>query len=65
MKAKGYQKIESPEKMPVHTAGIEMTRGARAKENPNAKEYLTGGNGVADESGTSNLVLRFIKMLKA
>lgn len=65
MKAKGYHKTTSPEKMPVYTTGIEMTRGDRATENPNAREYLTGGNGVADETGVKNLVLRFIKMIKA
>ena len=58
---KGRLKIASPEKMPVVTSGIEMTRGARKQENPNATEYLTGGNGVADESRVKNLVLSFIR----
>jgi hypothetical protein len=57
---KGRMKIESPEKMPVITSGIEMTRGARQQENPNAKEYLTGGNGVADESRVLRLVMLYI-----
>ncbi len=60
MKKKGLYQIESPEKTSAITSGIEMTRGARAQENPNAKEYLTGGNGVADESRVSRLVLRFM-----
>ncbi len=64
MKAKGYTKNKSPEKMPVYTTGIEMTRGDRAKENPNAKEFLTGGNGVADESRVQGLVMRFLGMMK-
>lgn len=64
VKKKGLYKIESPEKMPVITSGIEMTRGDRAKENPNAKEYLTGGNGVADESRVSGLVMRFMGLIK-
>ena len=41
-----------------------MTRGDRESENPNAKEFLTGGNGVADESRVSNLVLRFMGKLR-
>lgn len=61
MKKKGFTKNESPEKMPVITYGIEMTRGARQQENPNAKEYLTGGQGVADESRVLDLVMRFIR----
>ncbi len=61
MKKKGFTKNESPEKMPVITSGIEMTRGARQQENPNAKEYLTGGNGVADESRVMGLVMRYIR----
>lgn len=61
MKAKGYQKTKSPEKMPVITSGIEMTRGERARENPDAREYLTGGNGVADESRVMDLVMRFLR----
>lgn len=41
-----------------------MTRGARAKENANAKEHLTGGNAAADESGAQRLVLRFMGFIK-
>jgi len=62
---KGRHQTLSPEKMPVITSGIEMTRGTRVHENPNAREYLTGGNGVADESRVQNLVMRFINMVKA
>jgi len=65
MRKKGRLGIESPEKMPVITSGIEMTRGARAKENPNAVEKLTGGNGVADESRVAGLVMRFMNCLKS
>lgn len=64
MLRKGRNKVESPEKMPVITTGIEMMRGARKQENPNAKEYLTGGNGVADETGVRNLVMNFIRRIK-
>jgi len=60
MRKKGFHGIQSPEKTSAITTGIEMTRGARAKENPDATEYLTGGNGVADESGVMKLVMRFI-----
>lgn len=64
LKPKGRLATESPEKMPVITTGIEMTRGERAKENPNAKEYLTGGNGVADESRVKDLVMKVIRRNK-
>lgn len=60
MLKKGRLLIESPEKLPVITSGIEMTRGARQRENPNAREFLTGGQGVADESKVLGLVMRFI-----
>ncbi len=60
MKKKGLYKIESPEKTSAITSGIEMTRGTRAQENPDAREYLTGGGGVADESRVSRLVMRFM-----
>ncbi len=63
MKLKGLKRIATPEKMPVITSGIEMTRGARGKENPDAVERLTGGNAVADESRTSYLVMRFLERL--
>lgn len=61
MTKRSLRRIESPEKMPVITTGIEMTRGARKDENPNAKEYLTGGNGVADETKVASLVTRFVQ----
>jgi hypothetical protein len=61
MRRKGHKLTESPEKMPVITSGIEMTRGTREK---NVPEHLTGGNGVADESKTSNLVLDFINIIR-
>ena len=58
MRKKGRSRIESPEKMPVITSGIEMTRGTRKGNMP---EKLTGGNGVADESSVAGLVIDFIK----
>lgn len=61
MTKRNLRRIESPEKMPVITTGIEMTRGARKDDNPNAKEYLTGGNGVADETKVAGLVTRFVQ----
>ena len=64
MLKKGRTQIESPEKMPSITCGIEMTRGARKQENPNAQEYLTGGNGVADESKVLGLVQRFMRIVR-
>lgn len=60
MRKKGRLGIENPEKLNVETYGIEMTRGTRATENPNAQEKLTGGQGVADESKVADLVSRFI-----
>lgn len=57
MRKKGVSRTESPEKMPVKTTGIEMTRGSKAGRG----ERLTGGNAVADESGTARLVIDFIK----
>lgn len=62
MRKKGYTKTESPEKMPVVTSGIEMTRGTR--EDKNTPERLTGGNGVADESKMSRLVMDFINIIR-
>ena len=61
MTKRNLRRIESPEKMPVITSGIEMSRGARKDDNPNAKEYLTGGNGVADETKVASLVTRFVQ----
>ena len=58
MRKKGWTRNENPEKMPVITAGIEMTRNTRVG---NAEEKLTGGNGVADESKSASLVIDFIK----
>ncbi|MBX7244688.1 MAG: hypothetical protein K1X53_04270 [Candidatus Sumerlaeaceae bacterium] len=57
MRLKGHKKIESPEKLSVETAGIEMKRGT----NPKLKEKLTGGNQPADETGAAELVTKFIR----
>ncbi|MGI8908410.1 MAG: hypothetical protein ACR2IE_18200 [Candidatus Sumerlaeaceae bacterium] len=62
MRKKGYLGDENPEKMPVVTDGIEMTRGTRKHIAP---EQLTGGNGVSDESRTAKLVMDFIKMVRS
>ena len=59
MRKKGYQGTESPEKMPVRTAGIQMSRGQ--KENAPTKERLTGGNASADEARATELVTQFIR----
>jgi hypothetical protein len=64
MRKKGIHQIESPEKTSAITTGIEMTRGQRKTDNISAPEYLTGGNGVADESGVKNLIMRFIRFGK-
>lgn len=61
MRKKGFLNDENPEKMRVTTEGIEMTRGTRKHPAP---ERLTGGNGVADESRVSRLVLDFIQMIR-
>lgn len=61
MRKKGIHRITSPEKTSAITTGIEMTRGQRKNE-PTAQEYLTGGNGVADESGVARLVLKFMRV---
>lgn len=57
MRKKGYSRTESPEKMPVITTGIEMTRGTKKDR----KERLTGGNATADERGIAHLVCEFIR----
>lgn len=62
MRKKGYARVENPEKMPVITEGIEMTRGTRKAKAP---ELLTGGNAVADESLVSRLVMNFMKMVRS
>jgi hypothetical protein len=62
MRAKGIHRITSPEKTSAITSGIEMTRGQSANEGKASAEYLTGGNGVADESGVMKLVLRFMRV---
>jgi hypothetical protein len=61
MRKKGYTLNENPEKMPVFTEGIEMTRGTRDHKAP---ERLTGGNGVSDESRVGKLVMDFIRMVR-
>lgn len=61
MRKKGFRKIESPEKMPVVTSGIEMTHGeGRATE-----ERLTGGNAPADESLSAKIVTDYIRQATA
>lgn len=57
MRKKGYKNTESPEKMPVTTTGIEMTRGTRKDR----QERLTGGNDTADQRGIAHLVMEFIR----
>lgn len=61
MRKKGYTRDQNPEKMPVITSGIEMTRGTRKEP---ALERLTGGNAVADESKMSGLVMDFINLVR-
>lgn len=58
MLKKGRMKVESPEKMPVATSGIEMTR--RTGGASSAAERLTGGNAAADESKSAKLVTDFM-----
>ncbi len=58
MRKKGYTRTESPEKMPVVTTGIEMTRDALKGKR---RERLTGGNAPADERGTVATVLDFMR----
>lgn len=60
-KQKGRTRDTNPEKMPVTTSGIEMTRGTRKDKAP---ERLTGGNAVADESHTAGLVMDFIHLIR-
>lgn len=55
---KGWRRVEDPEKMPVITHGIEMSRGARGQASKT--ERLTGGNAAADESQSARLVMDFI-----
>jgi hypothetical protein len=57
MREKGRTKETNPEKMPVITSGIEMSRG----QCPQRKEKLTGGNQPADETGVAKLVCDFIR----
>ncbi len=57
MRKKGLNRVQSPEKMPVITTGIEMTRGTKSGR----VERLTGGNDVADQRGVIHLVTQFIK----
>ncbi len=60
LRKKGMHKIESPEKFSAETYGIELTRGEGPRRG-GKEEYLTGGNGVADERGVADLVLKFIR----
>jgi hypothetical protein len=57
MLKKGFKKIESPEKMPVETTGIEMEHGTRKDQAP---EKLTGGNAAADEAHVARLVSEYM-----
>ena len=57
MRAKGWRKVESPEKMPVITHGIHMTRQVADDSSP---ERLTGGSAPANETMTSKLVVDYI-----
>jgi hypothetical protein len=58
MRKKGRTKTESPEKMPVETVGIQMTR-TPTPAGP-SREQLTGGIQPADESEVARLVAQFI-----
>ena len=51
---KGRQGTESPEKMPVVTAGLQMSRAQHSS--PPLRENLTGGNQPADETLVAKLV---------
>lgn len=57
MRKKGYTGDENPEKMPVITTGIQMSRDQPLT---NRGERLTGGNAAADESQVAKLVADFI-----
>lgn len=57
MRKKGYLRVESPEKMPVITSGIQMSRTEPKAE----KERLTGGNCAADEREVAKSVVEFIQ----
>ncbi len=59
MRAKGWRRVEDPEKMPVITSGLRMTRKTSATD-AEARERLTGGNAPADEALTSKLVVDYI-----
>ncbi|MGB9691796.1 MAG: hypothetical protein ACPL7D_06475 [Candidatus Sumerlaeaceae bacterium] len=54
---KGRTKDPRPEKMPVITCGIEMSRGQKSK----SPEKLTGGNQPADESQAAKLVCEYLR----
>jgi hypothetical protein len=54
---KGHTHNPNPEKMPVITSGIAMSR----SEKPKAPEKLTGGNQPADEREAAKLVCEFIR----
>lgn len=56
---KGRTGDKNPEKLPVNTAGIEMTR--RPKAEVPLREKLTGGNQPADERGIASLVVAYVK----
>lgn len=60
MVKKGFRGETSPEKMPVVTTGIEMSRRPPTAVDA-VKERLTGGNAPADESGAAKLVSDFIR----
>ena len=61
MRKKGYRKIESPEKMPVITTGIQMSRSDPKSE---GMESHRGANAAADESLSAKLVSDFITAVK-
>ncbi|MEI7634107.1 MAG: hypothetical protein WCK47_07480 [bacterium] len=57
---KGWQSVETPEKMPVITTGIEMSR-REPSDKPQSPEKLTGGNQPADEALAAKLVVDDIR----
>jgi hypothetical protein len=57
MRRKGYRRDPNPEKMPVITTGIQMSRDSEITDRG---ERLTGGNAGADESQVAKLVCDFI-----
>ena len=61
MRKKGFRRVESPEKMPVITNGIQMS-----KSDPRAagEEAHRGSNSAADEHLTAKLVTDFIARSK-